>query len=116
MLTVCAMGAKRLRSGLNGESEPERLGMVQSVLRYILLPLMFTGVIIGLRLDWRTTGLVLATVFYYLAVGSMMHTHIRYGLPMHALLTIFAGLACWRTKEFVVSRKLSSFTVSEARL
>jgi len=86
------------------------LGMVQSVLRYILLPLMFAGVIMGLRLDWRTTGLIMATVFYYLVVGSMMHTHIRYGLPMHALLTIFAGLACWRTKEFVVSRKLSSFT------
>jgi hypothetical protein len=86
------------------------LGMVQSVLRYILLPLMFAGVIIGFRLDWRTTGLIMATVFYYLVVGSMMHTHIRYGLPMHALLTSFAGLACWRTKEFVVSRKLSSFT------
>ncbi len=92
------------------------LGMVQSVLRYILLPLMFAGVIIGFRLDWRTTGLIMATVFYYLVVGSMMHTHIRYGLPMHALLTIFAGLAVWRTKEFLVSRKLSSFTVSEARL
>jgi hypothetical protein len=49
-------------------------------------------------------------------VGSMMHTHIRYGLPMHALLTIFAGLALWRLKELLVSRKLSAFTeVSEAR-
>jgi hypothetical protein len=46
----------------------------------------------------------------------MMHTHIRYGLPMHALLTVFAGLACWRIKALVVSRKLSSLTeVSEAR-
>jgi len=25
-------------------------------------------------------------------VGSLMHTHIRYGLPMQALLTIFGGL------------------------
>ena len=92
------------------------LGMLQSVLRYILLPLMLVGVIIAFLFDWRTTGLIMATVFYYWVVGSLMHTHIRYGLPMHALLTIFAGLACWRTKEFVVSRKLSSFPVSEARL
>ena len=86
------------------------LGMLQSVLRYILLPLMLVGVVLAFRLDWRTTGLMSATVFYYLVVGSMMHTHIRYGLPMHALLTIFAGLAGWRIKEFAVSRKLSAFT------
>jgi 4-amino-4-deoxy-L-arabinose transferase-like glycosyltransferase len=89
------------------------LGMVQSALRYILLPLMLIGVIVALRLDWRTTGLILATVFYYLVVGSMMHTHIRYGLPMHALLTLFAGLACWRIKDLIVSRKLSSLIVKE---
>jgi 4-amino-4-deoxy-L-arabinose transferase-like glycosyltransferase len=90
------------------------LGMLQSVLRYILLPLMLVGLIIAFRLDWRTTGIMSATVFYYWLVGSLMHTHIRYGLPMHALLTVFAGLACWRIKEWVVSRKRS--TVSEARL
>jgi 4-amino-4-deoxy-L-arabinose transferase-like glycosyltransferase len=90
------------------------LGMLQSVLRYVLLPLMLFGLISAFRLDWRTTGLVSATVFYYWVVGSLMHTHIRYGLPMHALLTVFAGLACWRIKEFIVSRKFS--TVSEARL
>jgi 4-amino-4-deoxy-L-arabinose transferase-like glycosyltransferase len=84
------------------------LGMLQSVLRYILLPLMLVGIILACRLNWRTTGIMSATVFYYWVVGSMMHTHIRYGLPMHALLTVFAGLACWRIKEFVVSRKLSS--------
>jgi 4-amino-4-deoxy-L-arabinose transferase-like glycosyltransferase len=86
------------------------LGMLQSVLRYILLPLMLLGVMIAFRLDWRTTGIMSATVFYYWVVGSLMHTHIRYGLPMHALLTVFAGLACWRIKGFVVGRK-----VSEAR-
>jgi 4-amino-4-deoxy-L-arabinose transferase-like glycosyltransferase len=89
------------------------LGMLQSVLRYILLPLMLVGLIIAFRLDWRTTGIMSATVFYYWVVGSLMHTHIRYGLPMHALLTVFAGLACWRIKEWVVSRKRSK--VSEAR-
>lgn len=83
------------------------MGMLQSVLRYILLPLMLVGLIVAFRLDWRTTGIILATVLYYWVVGSMMHTHIRYGLPMHALLTIFAALALWRSKEFVVTRKRS---------
>jgi 4-amino-4-deoxy-L-arabinose transferase-like glycosyltransferase len=86
------------------------LGMMQSVLRYILLPLMLVGVILAFRSDWRTTGLVMATVLYYLVVGSMMHTHIRYGLPMQALLTIFAGLAGWRLKELLVSLKVSSLS------
>jgi 4-amino-4-deoxy-L-arabinose transferase-like glycosyltransferase len=89
------------------------LGMLQSVLRYILLPLMFMGAMLAFRLDWRTTGLMSATVFYYWVVGSMMHTHIRYGLPMQALLTVFAGLAGWRIKEFVVSRKLASLIGKE---
>jgi hypothetical protein len=75
---------------------------------------MFVGVILAFRSDWRTTGLVMATVFYYLVVGSMMHTHIRYGLPMQALLTIFAGLAGWRLKELLVSRKLSSLNQTES--
>jgi len=86
------------------------LGMFQSVLRYILLPLMVVGAILGFRSDGRTTALLMATVLYYLVVGSMMHTHIRYGLPMHALLTIFAGLALWRLKEFAVRRKLSALS------
>jgi ABC-type polysaccharide/polyol phosphate export permease len=64
-------------------------------------------------LDWRTTGLLITTVVYYLGVGSLIHTHIRYGLPMHALLTLFAGLALWRLKDFAFSRKLSSLTERE---
>jgi 4-amino-4-deoxy-L-arabinose transferase-like glycosyltransferase len=90
------------------------LGMFQSVLRYVLLPLIVIGAILAFRLDWRTTGLMSATVFYYWVVGSMIHTHIRYGLPMQALLTLFAGLACWRIKDLVISRRVSS-KVSEAR-
>ena len=68
------------------------LGMFQSVLRFVLLPLMIVGVFLAFRLDRRVTALMLATVFYYLVVGSLMHTHIRYGLPMQALLTIFGGV------------------------
>jgi len=83
-------------------------------LRYTLLPLMLVGAILAFRLDWRMSGLLMATVLYYLVVGSMIHTHIRYGLPMHALLTIFAALALWRLKEFAVSRRLSVFSQSES--
>lgn len=90
------------------------LGMVQSVLRYLLLPLMLVGLVLALRLDWRTSALLLTTVFYYLVVGSLIHTHIRYGLPMHALLTIFAALALWRLKEFAVSRRLSALSNRES--
>jgi len=90
------------------------LGMFQSVLRYILLPLALVGAILAFRLDWRASGLLMATVFYYLVVGSLIHTHIRYGLPMHALLTIFAALALWRLKDFAVSRKLSSLRQPES--
>lgn len=80
------------------------LGMLQSVLRYVLLPLMLVGLVLAFRLDWRMSALLMVTVFYYLVVGSMIHTHIRYGLPMHALLTVFAGLTLWQLKEFAVSR------------
>jgi len=68
------------------------LGMFQSVLRYLLLPLMIVGVFLAFRLDRRATALIMVTVFYYLVVGSLLHTHIRYGLPMQALLTIFGGV------------------------
>jgi hypothetical protein len=90
------------------------LGMFQSVLRYILLPMMLVGAILAFRLDWRMSGLLMATVLYYLVVGSMIHTHIRYGLPMHALLTIFAALALWRLKDLVVSRRPSVLNNSES--
>jgi hypothetical protein len=68
------------------------LGMFQSVLRYVLLPLMIVGVFLAFRLDRRATALIMVTVFYYLVIGSLLHTHIRYGLPMQALLTIFGGV------------------------
>jgi hypothetical protein len=77
------------------------VGMLQSVLRYLLLPLMIMGVVFAFRRDWRLTALILTTVFYYLVVGSLIHTHIRYGLPMHALLTIFAALTLVKLKDFV---------------
>src|SRR5581483_8628685 len=80
------------------------LGMVQSVLRYILLPLMIVGVVLAFRAEWRTAALIMTTVAYYLVVGSLIHTHIRYGLPMQALLTIFAGLTFVRMQDLIARK------------
>lgn len=69
------------------------LGMAQSVYRYMALLLMGIGIWLGLRRDWQITWLLLATIFYYLVPGTAAHTEIRYVLPMHAVLVVFAGLA-----------------------
>jgi hypothetical protein len=72
------------------------LGKIQSVWRYLALPLMLFGLFLSFRKDWRTTGVLLATVLYYLATLAVGHSEIRYGLPMQALLIICAGVAvCW---------------------
>ncbi len=67
-------------------------GMIQSVMRYLALPLILIGIWMGMRRDFRTTGLLLSTVVYYLATLSVAHSEVRYGLPMQALLLIFYGL------------------------
>jgi len=87
------------------------LGMVQSVLRYLALPLMILGIGIALKRDWRLAFLLLSTILYYLIVGSALHTEIRYGLPMQALLFVFAGLAVAR-----VIHRLHSAPDSQRRI
>jgi hypothetical protein len=67
------------------------LGMIQSVARYLLLPLVAFGIYVAARRDLRLTCLLLVTVLYYLIPGSAAHTEIRYVLPMHALLIVFAA-------------------------
>jgi 4-amino-4-deoxy-L-arabinose transferase-like glycosyltransferase len=74
------------------------LGMIQSVARFALLPLAAIGVWLAWRRNWRMTLLLLATIFYYLVPGTFAHTEIRYVLPVHGLLPIFAAL----TVEFVL--------------
>jgi 4-amino-4-deoxy-L-arabinose transferase-like glycosyltransferase len=85
------------------------LGMLQSVLRYVLLPLMLFGIYLAFRRDWRTSAIILSVILYYLIVGSMLHTELRYGLPMQALLFVFAGLTLaeivWSLKSGVWSQK-----------
>jgi 4-amino-4-deoxy-L-arabinose transferase-like glycosyltransferase len=67
------------------------LGSVQSVVRYLFLPLAAFGIWMAMRHDWRVSCVLLVTILYYLVPGTSAHTEIRYVLPMHALLTVFAG-------------------------
>lgn len=97
------------------------LGMVQSVFRYLALPLIIVGLWRGFRTDRYMTWLLLATIFYYLVIGSALHMEIRYGLPMQSLLLVFAGLGVvhlaglmpgWRrslrTKELAVDSRAAA--------
>ncbi len=68
------------------------LGMIQSVVRYLFLPLAAFGLYVGMRSNWRMSWLILATVLYYLVPGTAAHTEIRYVLPMHGLLIVFASV------------------------
>lgn len=77
------------------------LGMMQSVFRYLALPLMVCGIWLALRRDWVMSWLLLATVLYYLVPGTAAHTEIRYVLPMQAVLLVFAGFALYRLIEIV---------------
>ena len=69
------------------------LGMIQSVVRYLFLPLAAFGLYVSARRDWKLTCLLLVTVLYYLVPGTAAHTEIRYVLPMHGILIVFAGAA-----------------------
>jgi 4-amino-4-deoxy-L-arabinose transferase-like glycosyltransferase len=72
------------------------LGSIQSVVRYLFLPLAAFGIYAAIRHDWRMSGLMLVTILYYLVPGTSAHTEIRYVLPMHGLLIVFASLGIVR--------------------
>jgi 4-amino-4-deoxy-L-arabinose transferase-like glycosyltransferase len=69
------------------------LGMAQSLVRWIFLPLAVFGIFVAMRADWRLGCVLLVTILYYLVPGTAAHTEIRYVLPMHALLIVFSGCA-----------------------
>ena len=69
------------------------LGSIQSVWRWLALPLMLVGICLAFRQNRVATWLLLATVVYYLATMAIGHSEIRYGLPMQATLIVFAGVA-----------------------
>jgi 4-amino-4-deoxy-L-arabinose transferase-like glycosyltransferase len=69
------------------------LGMLQSVLRYLMLPLIVAGVWFALKQNKALTALLLCTVGYYLATLAVGHSEIRYGLPMQIIFVVFAAVA-----------------------
>ena len=77
------------------------LGMIQSVMRYLFLPLAAFGIYIAARTDWRLTCLMLVTILYYLVPGTVGHTEIRYVLPMHGLLAVFASVGIFQLIRLV---------------
>jgi len=80
------------------------LGMIQSVTRYLFLPLAAFGIYIAVRSERATliaAAVFLVTIVYYLVPGSAAHTEIRYVLPMHGLLTVFAAAAMDWIVEFL---------------
>lgn len=68
------------------------LGAIQSLWRWLALPLMLIGAWLGFRQNRVATWLLLSTVVYYLATLAIGHSEIRYGLPMQAILIVFAGI------------------------
>jgi len=77
------------------------LGMIQSVTRYLFLPLAAFGIYVAARRDRIATVVFLVTILYYLVPGTAAHTEIRYVLPMHGLLTVFAAAAVDRILQIV---------------
>jgi len=81
------------------------LGMVQSVFRYLALPLIIGGLWFSLRRHKAVTWLLLATVLYYLVIGASLHMEIRYGLAMQSLLLIFAAICIGEIGDWVLKRR-----------
>ena len=88
------------------------LGMVQSVTRYVLLPLAVAGIVLGARQQNLMTALLLATIFYYLVPGSAAHTEIRYVLPVHCLLPVFAAVTLTCAWDLVFRSRSASFAAA----
>jgi 4-amino-4-deoxy-L-arabinose transferase-like glycosyltransferase len=77
------------------------LGMIQSVARYLLLPLAAVGIWLAAHRHCLITSPLVATILYYLVPGTIGHTEIRYVLTLHWLLPIFAGLTIATIAEFL---------------
>ncbi len=80
------------------------IGMAQSVARHLLLPLAAIGLSLAAFRYWPVTSLLFATVLYYLVPGTIAHTEIRYALPLHCILTVFAALAVSYVLLFLLNR------------
>ncbi len=83
------------------------LGMIQSVYRYLMLPLILGGLYLAFRWRRSVTWLLLASVLYYLIIGSALHMEIRYGLPMQSLLLLFAAVCVTQIVDWTRQRWLA---------
>jgi 4-amino-4-deoxy-L-arabinose transferase-like glycosyltransferase len=77
------------------------LGMIQSVARYLFLPLAAFGIYVAARRNMIAAVVFTVTVLYYLVPGTTGHTEIRYMLAMHGVLTVFAGAAVDRILQIL---------------
>jgi hypothetical protein len=49
--------------------------------------------------------LLLVTIIYYLVPGTVGHAEIRYMLPMHAILVVFAGEGLRKATNLLTTSK-----------
>jgi len=83
------------------------LGMMQSIYRYLALPLILAGLYLAFRMRRSVTWLLFASVLYYLIIGSALHMEIRYGLAMQSLLLLFAAVCITQIIEWLRRRRLA---------
>jgi 4-amino-4-deoxy-L-arabinose transferase-like glycosyltransferase len=76
------------------------LGGMQSVYRYMAMPLAAFGIFFGFKRCRSTAALLAATPLYYLLASSATHTELRYVLPMHGVLIVFGGLGLCAIAEY----------------
>jgi hypothetical protein len=69
------------------------LGMVQSLWRFLELPLILVGSVLAFRNARPVSILLASTVAYYLVTLAVGHSEIRYGLPMQAIFVVLAAAA-----------------------
>ena len=86
------------------------LGMIQSVYRYLALPLILAGLYLAFRWRRSVTWLLLASVLYYLIIGSALHMEIRYGLAMQSLLLLFAAVCITQILDRIPPRRTTRGT------
>ncbi len=85
------------------------LGMIQSVSRFLFLPLAVAGLWLGIRRNLMLSVLLIVTILYYLVPGTAGHAEIRYMLPMHGLLIVFAGVSLAKVAEIIRSQVFSIY-------
>lgn len=89
------------------------LGMIQSVYRYLALPLILAGLYLAFRWRKSVTWLLLASVLYYLIIGSALHMEIRYGLAMQSLLLLFSAVCIIHIIDWIRPLRLTRRTGGE---